>query len=96
MAVASWERKQTTSSGIGSRGERRIDFIHLPQRATIRIYTIRGDLVDVIEHASSIENSAASWDLRTREGLDVAFGIYVYHVDARELGEKIGKFAIIK
>ncbi|MCH7858492.1 MAG: hypothetical protein IID14_02205 [Candidatus Marinimicrobia bacterium] len=96
VAVASWERKQTTSSGIGSRGERRIDFIHLPQRATIRIYTIRGDLVDVIEHASSIENSAASWDLRTREGLDVAFGIYVYHVDAGELGEKIGKFAIIK
>ncbi len=96
VAVASWERKQTTSAGIGSRGERRIDFIHLPQKATIRIYTIRGDLVDMIEHESSIENSASSWDLRTREGLDVAFGIYVYHVDAGELGEKIGKFAIIK
>ncbi|MBA7639504.1 hypothetical protein ES703_47162 [subsurface metagenome] len=96
VAVATWERKQTTSSGIGSRGERRINFIHLPQKATIRIYTIRGDLVDVIEHASSIENSTSSWDLRTREGLDVAFGIYVYHVDAGELGEKIGKFAIIK
>ena len=96
VAVASWERKQTTSAGIGSRGERRIDFIHLPQKATIRIYTIRGDLVDVIEHESSIENSASSWDLRTREGLDLAFGIYVYHVDAGELGEKIGKFAIIK
>ncbi|MCH7574351.1 MAG: hypothetical protein IIA59_04415 [Candidatus Marinimicrobia bacterium] len=96
VAVATWERKQTTSSGIGSRGERRIDFIHLPQVATIRIYTIRGDLVDVIEHSSSIDNSAASWDLRTKEGLDVAFGIYVYHVDAKDLGEKIGKFAIIK
>ena len=96
VAVATWERKQTTSAGIGSRGERRINFIHLPQNATIRIYTIRGDLVDVIEHASSIENSTSSWDLRTREGLDVAFGIYVYHVDAGELGEKIGKFAIIK
>ncbi|MCH8836505.1 MAG: hypothetical protein IIA60_01755 [Candidatus Marinimicrobia bacterium] len=96
VAVASWERKQTGSAGIGSRGERRINFIHLPQMATIRIYTIRGDLVDVIEHASSIENSSSSWDLRTREGLDVAFGIYVYHVDAGKLGEKIGKFAIIK
>ena len=96
VAVASWERKQTISSGIGSRGERRINFIHLPQKATIRIYTIKGDLVDVIEHASSIENSTASWDLRTKEGLDLAFGIYVYHVDAFDLGEKIGKFAIIK
>ena len=96
VAAASWERKQTTSSGIGSRGERRINFIHLPQNATIRIYTIKGDLVDVIEHVSSIENSTSSWDLRTKEGLDLAFGIYVYHVDAGELGEKIGKFAIIK
>jgi len=34
--------------------------------------------------------------LRTREGLDVAFGIYVYHVDAGSLGSKIGKFALIK
>lgn len=96
VAVASWERKQTTSAGIGSRGERRINFIHLPQRATIRIYTLKGDLVDVIEHESTIDNGAASWDLRTREGLDIAFGIYVYHVDAGKLGEKIGKFAIIK
>jgi len=96
VAAASWERKQTASAGVGSRGERRIDFIHLPQKATIRIYTIRGDLVDVIEHASSIDNSTSSWDLRTKEGLDLAFGIYVYHVESPELGEKIGKFAIIK
>jgi len=96
VAVASWERKQTTSAGIGSRGERRIDFIHLPQKATIRIYTLKGDLVDVIEHESTIDNGAASWDLRTREGLDIAFGIYVYHVDAGKLGEEVGKFAIIK
>jgi len=96
LAVASWEKKQTNSSGIGSRGERRIDFIHLPQNATIRIYTLRGDLVDIIKHNSTIDDGAASWDLRTREGLDVAFGIYVYHVDAGSLGSKIGKFALIK
>lgn len=96
VAVASWERKQTSSAGIGSRGERRIDFIHLPQKAIIRIYTIRGDLVDVIKHESTIDDGAASWDLRTKEGLDIAFGVYVYHVDAGSLGSKTGKFAIIK
>ena len=96
VAAASWERKQTLSAGIGSRGQRRIDFIHLPQKATIRIYNMKGDLIDLIEHESMIDDGAASWDLRSREGLDVAFGIYVYHIDAGKLGQKLGKFAIIK
>ena len=99
VAVASWEKKNFQASG---RGERKLYFINLPQKCTIRIYTIAGDLVDIIEHESTPDDEfagfkgAASWDLRTREGLDIAFGVYIYHVDAGELGEKIGKFAIIK
>ena len=27
---------------------------------------------------------------------DISYGIYIYHVDAPGVGEKIGKFAIIK
>ena len=78
------------------RGPRRIHFIHLPQRCTIRIYTVSGELVDVIEHNSSINNGTAEWDLLTRDNLDVAYGVYIYHVNAPGIGEKIGKFAIIK
>ncbi|MFB3146267.1 MAG: hypothetical protein ACE1ZO_04015, partial [Nitrospirales bacterium] len=77
------------------RGERRIDFIHLPTEATIRIYNIKGELVDTIEHQSSIDDGAASWDLRSKEGLSVAFGIYYFHVKSPE-GEFLGKFALIK
>jgi hypothetical protein len=28
--------------------------------------------------------------------MDIAYGIYVYHVEAPGIGEKIGRFAVIK
>jgi hypothetical protein len=78
------------------RGDRRIDFINLPPTCTIRIYTTVGELVDTIEHSTDIFDGRESWDLLTSEGLEIAYGIYVYHIDAGEFGEKIDKFAIIK
>ena len=92
VGAASWE-PSTTQVG---RGERRIFFIHLPNECTIRIYTISGKLVDTIEHSSTISDGQESWDLVSKDGMDIAFGVYVFHVDAPGIGEKIGKFAIIK
>jgi len=93
LAAASWEPVNRFASG---RGERRIDFIHLPASCDIRIYTIRGDHIQTLTHDGSIFDGTVSWDLRTKEGLDIAYGIYIYHVDAGDAGESIGKLAIIK
>jgi len=93
MAAASWEPRNTYSSG---RGQRSIHFINLPAACTIRIYTMRGELVKTIEHNSSITNGTADWDLLSKDQLDVSYGIYIYHVQADGIGEKIGKFAVIK
>ena len=92
VGMASWE---PVTNSVG-RGERRIYFVHLPASCTIRIYTIRGHLVDTIEHESSLADGQASWDLVSKDGMNVAYGVYIYHVDAPELGEKIGRFALIK
>ncbi len=78
------------------RGDRRVDFIYLPPKCTIRIYTTNGELIRVIEHSTDMFDDRESWDLLTSEGLDIAYGIYIFHIDAGEYGEKIGKFAIIK
>lgn len=78
------------------RGERRVYFNNLPQTCTIRIYTMNGELIRVLEHNSSLLNGTEPWDLLTDEGLDIAYGVYIYHIDAGEYGEKTGKFAIIK
>ena len=37
-----------------------------------------------------------SWDLLSKDELEIGYGIYVYHVDAPGIGDKIGKFAVIK
>ena len=93
IVTNSWEPKNLYLSG---RGERRLHFIHLPQSCTIRIFNIRGILVREIEHFSDILDGTCVWDMLTKDRLDIAYGIYIYHIDAGELGEKIGKFAVIK
>ncbi len=76
---------------------RRILFTHLPARCTIKIFTVSGVLVDELDIENSQDNGTAFWDLLSKEGLDIAAGVYVYYVKAKETGdEKIGKFSIIK
>jgi len=78
------------------RGERRIQFFHLPKECTIRIYSLRGFLVDTIKHYSTADDGMESWDLISKDGNDIAYGIYLYHVDAPGVGKKVGRFVVIK
>ena len=34
--------------------------------------------------------------MQTKDQLDIAYGVYIYHVDGGEHGQKIGKFAVVK
>ena len=81
---------------IEGRGERRVQFIHLPQTCTIRIFTIRGELLKTIEHSGAASDGAEFWNIRTEGNENVAFGIYVYHVEAPGVGEHIGRLALVK
>ncbi|MCI0707142.1 MAG: hypothetical protein L0Y80_06650 [Ignavibacteriae bacterium] len=93
LANALWEPKNPYTSG---RGPRAIHFTHLPSKCTIRIFTISGELVDEIQHDNPFGDGTATWDLLTRDNLSVSYGVYIYHVDAPGIGQKSGKFAIIK
>ena len=77
------------------RGDRRLYFANVPEECTIRIYTLAGELVDTIEHRGGIEEGKAFWDLRTKDNMNIAYGLYIFHVEAPE-GTFIGKFAVIK
>ncbi|MCH8524858.1 MAG: hypothetical protein LAT52_09940, partial [Balneolales bacterium] len=76
---------------LQGRGERRIEFRNLPSQSTIRIYTVNGTFVRELPESAGF----AVWDLRTKDNLEAAFGLYFYHVRAEGIGEKVGKFAII-
>ena len=93
LGSASWERRNLNSTG---RGERKIDFIHLPANCTIRIYTITGALVKTLYKDGGPSDGTMSWNLVTEDGMDAAYGLYIYHIDAPGIGEHIGKFALIK
>ena len=89
---------ETKSGFAAGRGDRQIQFINLPPTCTIKIFTIAGELVQTIEHDESFWNGRESYNLLNKENMEIAFGVYIWHVDASasELGKKIGKFAVIK
>jgi hypothetical protein len=87
------ERRSLNAS---DRGERRIDFINLPAQCTIRIYTVTGSLVKTLYKDSSPIDGSITWNLVSEDGMDIAYGLYIYHIDAPGVGEKVGKFALIK
>ena len=79
-----------------NRGERRIYFENLPMKCTIRIYTLSGELVSTLEHESGADNGREFWNLLNHDGFSVAYGVYLVHIDAPGIGEKLIKFALIK
>lgn len=84
IAHALWENKE---------GIRKLQFTHLPNECTIRIYTLAGDLVKVIEHSN--ETGTEDWDMLNKDQMGIVPGVYFYHVESK-YGEKLGKFAVIK
>ncbi len=83
------------NSGLSFAGDtKKIQFVNLPKECTIRIFTIRGDLVKVIEHLDN-ESGAASWNQISEYGQYIKSGLYFYHIETPDGLETRGKFAIV-
>ena len=76
--------------------QRRVDFVNLPPECTIKVFTASGKLVKTIYHNSANDFGRHSWDLTTEDGPEIAFGMYFFVVESKELGISRGKFAVIK
>ncbi len=83
------------STQTSGRGEREIRFTYVPPGSKISIFTVRGELIKTL-YQNDLFKGDVFWNLRTEENLDVAFGVYVYVVEAPNIGSKIDKFALIK
>ena len=102
VATNRFEELNPFSTG---RGPRQLKFINLPPQCTVRIFTVQGRLIRELQlHEGSNDNLTTAdllngtldWDLQSNDGLSVAYGVYLYHVEAPGFGEKTGTFAIIK
>ena len=74
-------------------------FINLPERATIRVFTLSGTLIKTL--VKSGPGRSVDWDLQTDAGLPIASGMYLIHVQVQDAngadaGEKILKFGVVK
>jgi len=78
------------------RGPRELHFTHLPKDCIIKIFDIRGQLVQTLDHHDDMDNGTEVWNMLTKDNMEIGFGIYIYHIDAGEIGQKIDKFAVIK
>jgi len=88
---AEWDLAETEFEYSG----RRVCWINLPEEATIRIYTLTGDLVQTLDHRAETAPSETCWNLITRNTQEMVSGLYLYHIES-PVGTKVGKFAVIR
>jgi len=77
-----------------------IMFANVPPNCVIRIYTLAGDLVDIVEHNTGTDAASASgtavWDLRNSNFQRIASGLYLFQVDDKNGHTYVGKFAVVR
>jgi len=92
---------------LGARPEDRLYFVGLPAKATIRIFTVHGDLVKTLHHPnpenklSVPETADEMWFQITDSWQTIKSGVYFYQVegwdlDGNYLGTATGKFVVIR
>ena len=70
--------------------DNRIKITNLPKKCTISIYTVSGTLVR--QYTKDEEKTSVDWDLKNQAGIPIAGGVYLIHVKADGIGEKVIKW----
>jgi hypothetical protein len=73
-----------------NRLDTRVKITNLPERCTVRIYTVNGKLVRTFKKDSPV--TSIDWDLNNWQNIPVASGVYLIHVEVPEVGEVVLKF----
>jgi hypothetical protein len=72
-------------------------FYNLPPQCKITITDVSGQIIDVINFSSSDANKGSTfWDMFSKDGLEVASGLYLYIVESPTGDQKIGQFSILR
>ena len=90
-----WRLEPNNSDPTGLKCE----FRNLPRcRSTVRIFTISGDLVQILYHDGRDGNGTLIWDLLSRNGQDVISGVYLFSVEPSDgrFPRTVGKFVVIR
>ena len=86
LATSQYDRSPTNKT---------INFVNLPPEATIRIYSLTGVLVSIIDHDDPTGGGQTRWNVRNRNNQFVASGVYFFHVVTPDKDEYVGKFTVV-
>lgn len=67
-----------------------VKITNLPQRCVITIYGVNGTQVRQIRKDNSL--TFVEWDLRNDYSVPISSGVYIIHIDAGDIGEKVVKW----
>jgi hypothetical protein len=71
--------------------DNRVKVINLPEKCTVTIYSINGTLIRQFQKDDPTITSI-DWDLNNNARIPVASGVYIFHINAPDIGEKIVKW----
>jgi hypothetical protein len=72
-----------------------LKWVNLPARVIIRIYSLSGVLINIIEHNDQTGGGEVAWNLRNRNNQFVASGVYFYHLETPNGQERVGRFTVV-
>lgn len=70
--------------------DNRVKIVNLPRQCTVTIYTTNGTLIRQFTKDES--GTSIDWDLKNYAGIPIAGGVYLVHVKAEGIGEKVVKW----
>jgi hypothetical protein len=70
--------------------DNRVKIVNLPRKCTVTIYTTNGMLIR--QFTKDEEGTSIQWDLKNFAGIPISGGVYLVHVKADGIGEKIVKW----
>ncbi len=70
--------------------ENYVRITNLPQKCTIRIYNVSGRLIREFNKDNAA--SYIDWDLKNSYNISIASGVYIVHIQAPGIGEKVVKW----
>ena len=82
MAFSTYETNQL---------DHRVKIINLPVECTVSIYTLNGTLIRQFQRDEH-DITSIDWDLKNHKSVPVASGVYLIHVKAPNIGEKVVKW----
>lgn len=76
--------------------DHKVAFLNLPPRAKITILDVAGQLIKEYRHETNDPNNGFwSWDMFSKDGVEVASGLYIYVVEY-DGGKQVGYLSILR